>query len=263
MHGRCWSCVSLLALWTLVGACGDGGKATTSDKKESTAKAADDGAVAKADDGNENADDGDGKAGDDKAAQGDAADDAKAPAEGEGGEPGEDEGEGEGEGEGAEGEPGEGAGEAADEGEPGEAEGDAAGQGEPEAAADPKELLKQAKSKKTKDDEALELLTQAEELGAKVRDVAKAAKERGDALFADAERSKKFYEWAAEKDKKYPDPYFAMAKQAVNLGEIDETKRLLKLVHERKGKKLLQQIQFDAMWEIVKDDPEVRGWYGG
>ena len=72
-----------------------------------------------------------------------------------------------------------------------------------------------------------------------------------------------FYAWASEKDPKYPDAAFALAKQAVNLGEIEEAKTYLRQVHERKGKKLLNQLAYDPMWEIVKDDPEVKGWYDG
>ncbi len=135
-----------------------------------------------------------------------------------------------------------------------------AAEGEP-AAPDPATLLTEVKTKKTKDDRALAALTEAETAGAKPKDLAKAAKARGDALHETPDRAKPFYEWANEKDPKYPDAAFALAKQAVNLGEIEEAKKWLRIVHERKGKKLLHQLAFDPMWEIVKDDPEVKGWY--
>ena len=141
----------------------------------------------------------------------------------------------------------------------GKAEEGKADEGEP--PADPKALLKEARKKKTTDERALEALTQAEEAGAKVRDLAKAANARGLALHATPERAAKFFEWAADKDKKYPDPMFNLAKQAVNTGDVDKAKGLLKQVHERKGKKLLSQLEFDPMWEIVKDDPEVKELY--
>jgi hypothetical protein len=129
------------------------------------------------------------------------------------------------------------------------------------AAPDPATLIAEVKNKKTKDDRALTALTEAETAGAKPKDLARAAKARGDALFDTPDRAKPFFEWANEKDPKYPDAAFALAKQAVVLGELEETKKWLKIVHERKGKKLLQQLAFDPMWEIVKDDPEVKGWY--
>jgi hypothetical protein len=78
------------------------------------------------------------------------------------------------------------------------------------------------------------------------------------ALFADPERAKAFFELASEKDPKYADPAFNLAKQAAVVGELDEAKKWLTIVHERKGKKLLKQIDFDPMWEILKDDPDVR-----
>lgn len=127
-----------------------------------------------------------------------------------------------------------------------------------EPAADPKALLKEARSKRTKDQQAMELLAQAEEAGAKPREVAKAATDRGLALHGTPERAAKLFEWAAEKDAAYPDPVWHLAKQAAVQGNVDRTKELLAKVHERGGKKLLQQIEFDPMWEIVKDDPDVR-----
>lgn len=127
-----------------------------------------------------------------------------------------------------------------------------------DAPADPKALLKEARSRKTTDERAVEALAEAEAAGAKVRDVAKAANKRGAALHKKPERALKFFQWAADKDPKYADPVFAMAKQAVVSGEVDEVVKLLTQVKERRGKKLLQQVGYDPMWEIVKDDPAVR-----
>jgi hypothetical protein len=145
--------------------------------------------------------------------------------------------------------------EAADEGEDA-ATGDAV-EDEPEGP-DPKALLKTVVNKRTKDDEARALLAQAEEAGASEREVAKAAVDRGLALHATPERAKAFFEWAAEKDSKYPDPVWHLARQAAVEGDVDQAKELLGAVKQRGGKKLLQQIDFDPMWEILKDDPDVR-----
>jgi tetratricopeptide (TPR) repeat protein len=126
------------------------------------------------------------------------------------------------------------------------------------AAVDVPALLKEIKSKKTKDARAQEALAEAEAAGAEPADVAKALNARGLALFADPERAKTFFELASEKDPKYPDAAFNLAKQAAVVGELDEAKKWLTIVKERKGKKLLKQIDFDPMWEILKDDPDVR-----
>ncbi len=243
--------IAIVAALTIsAAACGDSGKkddgkvakAEPEEKKEPEGKEAWKLDVGKADEAK--ADEG--------AAEDAKADDGAAEAANEEGpaEAGAAEGEGEGE---AEAEAG------AAEAEAGAAEGEAAEAGAPDAAA----LMAEAKNKKTKDDRALAALAEAEAAGAKPNALAKAAKARGDALHDAPDRAKTFYEWANEKDPKYPDAAFALAKQAVNLGEIEETKKWLKIVHERKGKKLLQQLSFDPMWEIVADDPEVKGWYDG
>ena len=66
-------------------------------------------------------------------------------------------------------------------------------------------------------------------------------------------------DWSAEKDETYADPVFRLAKQKAVTGDVDDVVKLLKQVAERKGgKKLLEQIDFDPTWDIVKDDPEVR-----
>jgi hypothetical protein len=123
---------------------------------------------------------------------------------------------------------------------------------------DPQALLKTAVSPRTKDDEARALLGQAEEAGASVRDVAQAAVDRGTALHATPDRAKTFFEWAADKDPKFPLPVWQLARQAVIEGDIDRAKELLGDVKKRGGTRLLQQIDFDPMWDIVKDDPDVR-----
>lgn len=135
--------------------------------------------------------------------------------------------------------------------------GDAADGGTP-PAADPAALQTEIKTKKTTDERAMAALAELEASGAKLRDVAKAANARGEKLFEDPERAKTFFEWAAAKDPKYPDPLFNLAKQTANAGEVEATREYLKQVKARGGKKLLTQVDFDPMWEIVKDDPEVR-----
>ena len=125
-------------------------------------------------------------------------------------------------------------------------------------AADPATLLTEVKNKKTTDERALAALDEAGTAGAKLRDIAKAANARGEKLFEHPERAKAFFEWAAAKDPKYPDPVFNLAKQAVVTGDVDEVKKHLEQVKARGGKKLLGQIEYDATWEIVKDDPAVR-----
>ena len=140
----------------------------------------------------------------------------------------------------------------AGEGDDGGAEGGSGGE------VDTKALVKEIKNKRTTDERALEALAEIETAGMKIRDVAKAANARGVALHADPGRAKAFFEWAMEKDDKYPDPAFNLAKQSANTGEVAETVQYLTEVKKRGGKKLLQQIDFDPMWEIVKDDPDVR-----
>ena len=41
-------------------------------------------------------------------------------------------------------------------------------------------------------------------------------------------------------------------------GEIPETVKHLQEVHKRGGKKLLKQVGYDPVFEVVKDDPEVQ-----
>jgi len=136
--------------------------------------------------------------------------------------------------------------------------GAAAGDTKTEAQDPVPGLLKEAKSTRTKDDRALAALDEAEKAGASPTDLAKAANARGLALHANPDRARKFFDWAAEKDPKYADPVFNIAKQYAMLGDIPMVIEFLTKTRERGGKKLLKQIEFDPMWEIVKDDPEVR-----
>jgi hypothetical protein len=126
------------------------------------------------------------------------------------------------------------------------------------AAVDVPALLKEIKSKKTKDARVEAAVAEAEAGGAEPADLAKALNARGEALHAEPDRAKPFFELANDKDPKSPNAAFNLAKQAAIVGEIDEAKKWLTIVHERKGKKLLKQIDFDPMWEILKDDPDVR-----
>ncbi len=175
-------------------------------------------------------------------------------------------------------EEGEGAEDAAAEGEPAEAEADAAGEaGEEEAAGDDAAddgaaddgaagagkdaaaLIKEARTTKTTDERAIAALAEAEEAGATIKVLARAAKARADYLYKDPDRAKVFYEWSAAKDEDYAEPVFALAKQKAVTGDVEDVVKLLKQVSERKGgKELLEQIDFDPTWDIVKDDPDVR-----
>jgi hypothetical protein len=129
------------------------------------------------------------------------------------------------------------------------------------APVDPAPLLEEVKAKKTKDERAMAALAEAEAAGAEARELAKVANARGEKLFEHPERAKAFFEWAAEKDPKFPEPAFNLAKQAAIQGDVDLAKEWLVKTKERGGKKLLKQIGFDPMWEIVKDDPDVRKLY--
>jgi hypothetical protein len=119
-------------------------------------------------------------------------------------------------------------------------------------------LLAEVKRKRTKDERALVALEEAEQAGASPKDLARAAQARGRTLYAAPERARRFFEWAAEKDPKYADPLFFIAKQYAMTGDVPMIKEYLAKVHERGGRKLLTQIEFDPTWEIVKDDPDVR-----
>ncbi len=138
---------------------------------------------------------------------------------------------------------------------------DAADGGEKAEPVDPLvPLFTEVKKRRTKDKRALAALAEAEKLGAESRALANAAYARAKALFANPERAKAFFEWAADKDKTFPDPVFDLARQAVMSGDIPTTKELLTEVRKRKGgKKLLQQLDFDPTWDIVKDDSDIRG----
>jgi len=127
------------------------------------------------------------------------------------------------------------------------------------AGKDSAALIKEARTTKTTDERAVAALAEAETAGATVKELARAAKARGDYLYKSPDRAKVFYEWSAAKDENYADPVFALAKQKAVTGDVDDVVKLLKQVSERKGgKKLLEQIDFDPTWDIVKDDPDVR-----
>ncbi|MBV1859898.1 MAG: hypothetical protein KUG77_15915, partial [Nannocystaceae bacterium] len=120
-------------------------------------------------------------------------------------------------------------------------------------------LIKEARTTKTTDERAVAALVEAETAGATVKELARAAKARGDYLYKSPDRAQVFYEWSAAKDENYADPVFALAKQKAVTGDVDDVVKLLKQVSDRKGgKKLLEQIDFDPTWDIVKDDPDVR-----
>jgi len=138
---------------------------------------------------------------------------------------------------------------------------DAAPEKPPAGTASTKDLLKEVTRSKTTDPRALEALAQAEAGGATPREVAKAAYDRGKVLHTSPERAAAFFEWAAQKDPKYADPLFALAQQSVVTGDVDVTIERLKEVKARRGERLLQQIEFDPMWEIVRDDPAVRALF--
>lgn len=123
---------------------------------------------------------------------------------------------------------------------------------------DPKALIKEIKNKRTKDARAQAAVAEAEAAGVEPAELAKALNARGEALHASPERAKTWFQLALEKDAKDPKPAWNLAKQAAVVGELDEAKKWLAVVKERKGKKLLKQIEFDPMWEILKDDPDVR-----
>ncbi|MCA9693341.1 MAG: hypothetical protein KC636_27345 [Myxococcales bacterium] len=119
-------------------------------------------------------------------------------------------------------------------------------------------LVAEATNKKTKDDRAIKALEEAEAAGAELPELAKAANKRGESLSGDPERAAKFFEWAKDKDEKFPDPVFNLAKQAVLTGDTETTITLLEEVKKRGGKKLLKQVGFDPLFEVVKDDPKVQ-----
>ncbi len=127
------------------------------------------------------------------------------------------------------------------------------------AGKDSAALIKEARTTKTSDERAVAALAEAETAGATAKELARAAKARGDYLYKSPDRAQVFYEWSAAKDETYPDPVFALAKQKAVTGDVDDVVKLLKQVAERKGgKKLLEQIDFDPTWDIVKEDPDVR-----
>ena len=119
-------------------------------------------------------------------------------------------------------------------------------------------LLKTAARKRTSDSKAEKALAEAEELGAEPRELAKAANSRGEALFGERDRAIKFFEWARDKDEKYPDPSFNLAKIEVLAGNVPATIAHLQEVKKRGGRKLLKTVGYDPLFEVVKDDRTVQ-----
>ncbi len=119
-------------------------------------------------------------------------------------------------------------------------------------------LLKKAAKKRTSDSKAEKALAEAEELGAEPRELAKAANTRGEALFGERDRAIKFFEWARDKDEKYPDPSFNLAKIEVLAGNVPGTIAHLQEVKKRGGRKLLKTVGYDPLFEVVKDDRTVQ-----
>jgi len=130
------------------------------------------------------------------------------------------------------------------------------------AAADPaalhKKLLDEVKNKRTKDDRARKALEEAEAAGVTIVELAKAAHARAEGLGGEAERAAAFYEWARDKDPKFADPSFSLAKMSALTGDIDATISHLTEVKKRGGRKLLKTVGYDPTFEVVKDDPKVQ-----
>ncbi|HGG57322.1 MAG TPA: hypothetical protein ENK31_05955 [Nannocystis exedens] len=119
-------------------------------------------------------------------------------------------------------------------------------------------LLKTAARKRTSDSKAEKALAEAEELGAEPRELAEAANSRGEALFGERDRAIQFFEWARDKDEKYPDPSFNLAKIEVLAGNVPATIAHLQEVKKRGGRKLLKTVGYDPLFEVVKDDRTVQ-----
>ena len=152
--------------------------------------------------------------------------------------------------------PAESAGEVAKPDEPTAEEKEAAAKAEAKAAI--AALLKSARSKRTSDAKADKALAEAEEQGAELRDLAKAANDRGEALMGERDRAIKYFEWARDKDAKYPDASFNLAKIEVLAGNVPGTIAHLEEVKKRGGRKLLKTVGYDPLFEVVKDDRTVQ-----
>ncbi len=152
--------------------------------------------------------------------------------------------------------PAESAGEAAKPDEPTAEEKEAAAAAEAKAAI--AALLKSVRSKRTSDAKADKALAEAEEQGAELRDLAEAANDRGEALMGERDRAIKYFEWARDKDAKYPDASFNLAKIEVLAGNVPGTVAHLEEVNKRGGRKLLKTVGYDPLFEVVKDDRTVQ-----
>lgn len=131
-----------------------------------------------------------------------------------------------------------------------------------EAPVDPgmsgKVLLARVASLKSSDAAALKYLAKAQDKDTTAKQRALAANSRGEKLFSSPTRADRFFAWAQDHYPKHPLPPFNRAKLAAIRGEIDEVKRHLQTVKERRGRKLLSKVGFDPTFALVHDDPEVR-----
>lgn len=121
-----------------------------------------------------------------------------------------------------------------------------------------KAMLARVVSLKSSDATALKYLAKAQEQETTAKQRALAANARGEKLFSSPARADRFFAWAQDHYTKHPLPPYNRAKLAAIRGEIDEVKRHLKTVKERRGRKLLNKVGFDPTFALVHDDPEVR-----
>jgi len=122
-------------------------------------------------------------------------------------------------------------------------------------------LLSEAKNVKTTDGRATKALDEAEKAGATATELATAANARGQAIMGDAERASKLFQWARDKDPKFAEASFNLAKLAALTGDVEAARAHLQEVAKRAGKhakKLLKQVEYDPIFEPVKDDPEIQ-----
>ena len=119
-------------------------------------------------------------------------------------------------------------------------------------------LLKTARNKRTSDAKADKALADAEAKGADGPTLAKAANDRGLALMGEAERAIKLFEYARDKDPKFADASFNLAKIEVLSGNVAGTIAHLEEVKKRGGRSLLKTVGYDPLFEVVKDDRTVQ-----
>lgn len=152
------------------------------------------------------------------------------------------------------------------EGDAADAPGDGAegANGEPEVdlAAAAKDA---AKDLKRPDDEVFAALDAARTSETKIpaRILSRAALLRAKKLHGEPERADRLLRWVVEHDKRNGEAPFLIAKAAALQGDVPTVIEWLTMSKERGGKKYIQQVEFDPMWEIVKDAPEVRALLKG